>query len=163
MAVTTYSKTFALLTGLILPIIIPVSAIDKLKILTFGGNGFIGSEVVDHLLTLGHDVTVVSRGNWYYDSVQRIKPRVTRSFKCDRYAGCTSKKAFGRCEALEKCTGLMEFVESVDKFDYVIDFSAYSPSVSDFELFLLELIKSACQQSLLDWNWTCFIERFHEA
>ena len=43
------------------------------KVLSFGGNGMIGSEVM-HLMAQeegAYDVTLVSRGNWHFDSAER--------------------------------------------------------------------------------------------
>ena len=45
-------------------------------ILVFGGNGFIGAATVTRLLNAGHSVTLVNRGNWYWDSETLIKPFV---------------------------------------------------------------------------------------
>lgn len=45
-------------------------------ILVFGGNGFIGAATVTRLLDAGHSVTLVNRGNWYWDSDMLIKPFV---------------------------------------------------------------------------------------
>ena len=57
---------------------------DRPKILSFGGNGMIGSEVLSRLLARGpHDITVVSRGNWPFDSAERVRPHV-KAVKCDR-------------------------------------------------------------------------------
>ena len=53
------------------------------KILVFGGNGLLGSSTVEKLLAHGDDVTIVNRGNWYWDSKDRIKPRV-HVVHCDR-------------------------------------------------------------------------------
>ena len=50
----------------------------KIKLLVFGGNGFLGGETVAELLALKtFDITVVNRGNWKnYDSNFRIRPFV---------------------------------------------------------------------------------------
>lgn len=49
-----------------------------IKLLVFGGNGFLGGETVVELLALKtFDITVVNRGNWKnYDSNYRIRPFV---------------------------------------------------------------------------------------
>ena len=46
--------------------------LEKKKVLSFGGNGMIGSEVM-HMMAEegGYDVTLVSRGNWHFDSAER--------------------------------------------------------------------------------------------
>lgn len=78
--------------------------------LVFGGNGFMGIPTVEKLLIGGYHVTIVNRGNWYWDSDVRIKPRVSH-VTCDRY------KSLSHCKNME---ALHNF-----KFDVVIDFSAY--------------------------------------
>ena len=81
------------------------------KILVFGGNGFIGSETVRRLLNRGDEITIVNRGNWYFDSEERIKPFVKAHFRCDR-----DKSLKLDCE---------ELFTSGD-YDAVIDFSSYT-------------------------------------
>ena len=57
------------------------------KILVFGGNGFIESETVRRLRFSTEEIsliTIVNRGNWYFDSEERIKPYVSAHFKCNR-------------------------------------------------------------------------------
>lgn len=80
------------------------------KILVFGGNGFIGSETVRRLLDRGDQITIVNRGNWYFDSEERIKPYVSAHFKCNR----------DRLLELE-CEELL----TSGFYDVVIDFSSY--------------------------------------
>ena len=83
------------------------------EIVVFGGNGFIGSATVEELLKLGHTLTLVNRGNWYWDSGQTIKPHV-RHVRCDRGI------------ALKKCDDMVKFVESLNSsVDAIVDFSAY--------------------------------------
>lgn len=94
---------------------------DFRTILVFGGNGFIGAATVTRLLDAGHSVTIVNRGNWYWDSDARIKPFV-RHLRCDRM------------QSLHKCDDMNNFLTSVPTifFDAVIDFSAYHQvAVSD--------------------------------
>ena len=87
-----------------------------IEILVFGGNGFIGSSTVEQIMEREPEatVTLVSRGNWYWDSLTRIRPRVEQLIKCDRE------------QTLSDCTELVEYIASVNKFDTVIDLSAYS-------------------------------------
>ncbi|XP_061184547.1 uncharacterized protein LOC133192571 [Saccostrea echinata] len=80
------------------------------EVLVFGGNGFMGSSLVEKLLLRGYHVTVVNRGNWYWDSGIKIKPRVSHVI-CDRL------------QPLKNCTDLRVLYNS--KFDVVIDFSAF--------------------------------------
>lgn len=54
-----------------------------LDVLVFGGNGFIGAEIVLALLADGHRVTTVNRGSAYWDSAERVLPHVTQ-WRCDR-------------------------------------------------------------------------------
>ena len=81
------------------------------RVLVFGGNGFIGSEVVRRLLDHKEDVTIVNRGNWYFDSEKRIKPYIKTHYKCDR-----DKSLQLECK---------ELLHS-GKYDVVIDFSSYN-------------------------------------
>ena len=81
------------------------------KILVFGGNGFIGSEAVRRLLDKGDEITIVNRGNWYFDSDQRIKPFVKEHFICDR--------------DMRMRTECKEILTS-GYYDAVIDFSSYN-------------------------------------
>lgn len=81
------------------------------KILVFGGNGFIGSETVRRLLDKGDEITIVNRGNWYFDSDERIKPFVKAHFRCDR-----DKLLKIDCEELL----------TSGNYDAVIDFSSYN-------------------------------------
>ena len=81
------------------------------RILVFGGNGFIGSETVRKLLDGGDSVTIVNRGNWYFDSEERIKPFVSDHLKCDR-------EQVLRLE----CPQLLHSGD----YDAVIDFSSYN-------------------------------------
>ncbi|XP_029638835.1 uncharacterized protein LOC115213970 [Octopus sinensis] len=88
----------------------------RLSILVFGGNGFIGSATVSRLLKIDHSITVINRGNWYWDSDVLIKPYV-RHLKCDRM------------QSLYNCQDLVNFFKTSSSiyFDTVIDFSAYHP------------------------------------
>lgn len=81
------------------------------RILVFGGNGFIGSETVRRLLDKGDEITIVNRGNWYFDSSERIKPFVKAHFLCDR-----DKLLKIDCEELL----------TSGYYDAVIDFSSYN-------------------------------------
>ena len=52
----------------------PFITLGKKNLLSFGGNGMIGSAVLDRLIkTDVYEVTMVSRGSWHYDSNLRIK------------------------------------------------------------------------------------------
>lgn len=81
------------------------------RILVFGGNGFIGSETVRRLIDSGDEITMVNRGNWYFDSEERIKPFVSAHFICNR-----DKLLEIECEELL----------TSGSYDAVIDFSSYN-------------------------------------
>lgn len=95
----------------------------KKKILSFGGNGMIGSETLHQLLSKKddeYDITLVSRGSWPFDAQDRIAPHVKKHIVCDREEGL-----------LETCADLKREVEesSVKDGPYyaVFDFSGYFP------------------------------------
>ncbi|GFR73087.1 Udp-glucose 4-epimerase [Elysia marginata] len=94
------------------------------KILIFGGNGFMGTRTSELLIDAGHDLTLVNRGNWYWDSAFTVKP-YTRHITCDR------------AQAIEKCLKLEEFLNNSEGLDAVIDFSAYHPQYMEDALSLL--------------------------
>ncbi|XP_068670447.1 uncharacterized protein [Montipora foliosa] len=89
----------------------PLRCETSRKVLVFGGNGFIGSETVSRLLKRGDEITMVNRGNWYFDSEERIKPFVSAHFKCNR-----DKLLEVECEELS----------ASGYYDAVIDFSSYN-------------------------------------
>ena len=75
----------------------------------------LGSETVAKLKIKGHDITVLHRGTWYWDSVLRIKPWVN-FIQCDR-------------EQIDNCADkLGDIAREKGMFDLVIDFSGYKPS-----------------------------------
>ena len=64
-------------SSFLLLFLFPFITLGKKNLLSFGGNGMIGSAVLDRLIkTDAYHVTMVSRGSWHYDSNLRIK--VTR-------------------------------------------------------------------------------------
>ncbi len=106
-----------------------IVAADKKRVLSFGGNGNIGSEVL-HLMFEdgGYDVTLVSRGNWHFDSALRVKPFLSQAVVCDR---AKEPECAGESDCdintLRRCSDLMEVVNATTRFDVVLDFSAYEP------------------------------------
>ena len=95
------------------------------NILVFGGNGLLGATVVEKLLDVGDHVTIVNRGNWYWDSQTRILPHVTH-IKCDR------------TREVSPCAELETLVNATDTFDAVFDFSSYGPEETRVAIALLK-------------------------
>ena len=49
---------------------------DKIKLLSFGGNGNIGSAVLSRLIKTGQfEIVMTTRGGWHWDSDSRIGNR----------------------------------------------------------------------------------------
>jgi hypothetical protein len=72
-------------------------------------------------------VTLVSRGNWYFDSETRIKPKLSKHLICDREES-----------DLEYCTELLAYIKETEVIDVVLDFSAYSPTALEATLEVLQ-------------------------
>ena len=85
------------------------------KLLLLGGNGLLGSAAVSAILnsagSSGFEVTLLSRGNWYWDTEKLIKPFV-HHIKCTRGEGFR-----------ESCTRL----QMGQVYDTIVDFSSYDP------------------------------------
>ena len=84
------------------------------NILILGGNGMLGSATVHSLLKDDehHNIVIVNRGNWYWDTASTVKPFV-KHFECTRGDGFR-----------EECADLA----NIDGFyDVIVDFSAYNP------------------------------------
>lgn len=90
-----------------------VYADGQLNILMLGGNGMLGSATVQSILGQLGDVnlTLLSRGNWYWDTEDLIKPYVTH-VKCYRGEGFQDECAIA-------FSGVV--------YDTIIDFSSYDP------------------------------------
>ncbi len=83
-----------------------------MKILVFGGNGFIGAETVVQLLKKDATITVANRGkSWDWDTPETIKPRV-KWIKMDRKIPLINQQELMKC------------VEN-EYFDLTIDFSGF--------------------------------------
>ncbi|ESP00024.1 hypothetical protein LOTGIDRAFT_158251 [Lottia gigantea] len=82
------------------------------NILVFGGNGLLGAPTVEGLIQAGHKCTLINRGNWYWNSYITIKPHVHHI-------------KFDRMQSLSKCEALVAMLDGGQRFDLVIDFSAY--------------------------------------
>ena len=101
----------------------------KKTILSFGGNGMIGSAVLARLIEDGsYELFLVSRGNWPFDSKERIKPHV-QSIICDRdeEISCDGKDECDNNNSLHACNKLMDVIERTDEFYAVLDFSGLQP------------------------------------
>jgi nucleoside-diphosphate-sugar epimerase len=72
-------------------------------------------------------VTLVSRGNWYYDSRSRIRDKLHKHIICDREES-----------DLEHCTQLITYVQESGGIDIVLDFSAYNSQVLETTLELFK-------------------------
>ena len=82
------------------------------RVLVLGGNGFLGSETVENLMDNDYEVTILNRGNKYFDSDKRIDAYVKHGIICDR-------------DTLIRKT--CPTVAKSGKYDAVIDFSSYTP------------------------------------
>lgn len=104
---------------------------NKLKLLSFGGNGNIGSAVLSSLIETGqYEIVMTTRGGWHWDSDTRIGPHVT-TVKCNRdyQPPCAADKNATDCDinAVRQCPELVKIINQTDKFDVVLDFSGYEP------------------------------------
>ena len=84
------------------------------NILLLGGNGLLGSATVKKLLlfeSTKYKITVLNRGNWYWDTDVTVKPYV-KHIRCDRGDGFR-----------ESCPRLGDGT----MYDAVVDFSGYHP------------------------------------
>ncbi|XP_078677203.1 uncharacterized protein LOC144913926 [Branchiostoma floridae x Branchiostoma belcheri] len=84
-------------------------------VLVLGGTGFVGGTAVRLLIKSGEfDVTVVTRGNWPWDSKALIQPYV-------RHVVCDRTFAFG----LSECPALTLILRNTT-FEAVLDFNTFS-------------------------------------
>jgi len=91
------------------------------RVLVLGGTGFRGHPTTERLVQEGHNVTVLSRGNRYWDIMERLKNKVTH-WSCNRtlaldYGGAPQPTSSG----LVNCTPL---AQERATFDAVVDFSS---------------------------------------
>lgn len=92
---------------------VQVLASERFNILVFGGNGFIGSETIERILSGNHEVTIINRGNWRWDTALTVKPFV-RHIICDRTV------------MLKHCSDLQSRKSENGRFyDFIIDFSSF--------------------------------------
>jgi len=103
----------------------------KLKVLSFGGNGNIGSAVLKRMIDSGsYDIVMTTRGSWHWDSEDRIGSFV-RTATCNRdyQPACAADANATDCDinAIRQCKELMKIIEDTEKFDVVLDFSGYEP------------------------------------
>jgi len=86
-------------------------ATSKKKILILGGNGFLGSHVLHTLSEKNMEITLVNRGNIYFNSDKEAVPYADKLFTCDRNTLLRST-----------CPGLL----GKTFYDAVVDFSSYN-------------------------------------
>ena len=115
-------KAWYLVTWLVL------AQAEREKILSFGGNGMIGSVVMEKLIAEDkYDITLIHRGNWHFDTALTVMPNVN-NVVCDRNKDppCAGEVD---CDinTLHYCADVMEVVNKTDKFKAVLDFSGYEP------------------------------------
>jgi len=101
------------------------------KVLSFGGNGNIGSAVLRRMIDSGgYDIVMSTRGSWHWDSEERIAPHV-KTVTCNRdyQPACAADVNATDCDinAIKQCKELMEIITETEKFDIVLDFSGYEP------------------------------------
>lgn len=106
----------------------PGNTAKQKSILVLGGNGFLGSHTVNALLEDGsYNVTIVNRGNIYFNSNKEINLFVDRVIVCDRNTLVRSECK----ELLEKNPEKKQAKEQSEKnlpstwYDVVVDFSSY--------------------------------------
>lgn len=92
------------------------------RVLMLGGSGFRGHYTSERLLKAGHNVTLLSRGNNYWNLLDQLKQKGAVHWKCNRtidvgFGGALQAKSSG----LVNCTPL---VNSTTRFDAVVDFSS---------------------------------------
>ena len=87
------------------------SAEKKKKILILGGNGFIGSHVLHALSEEDYEITLVNRGNVYFNSDKDVLPYADKLLTCDRNTLLRST-----------CPGLL----GKTFYEAVVDFSSYN-------------------------------------
>lgn len=95
-----------------------------LNVLVLGGTGFTGYLTTERLLHEGHNVTVLSRGNHYWNIFQELKDHGAVHWKCNR----TVEKTHGG-GTLPDSSGLVncsQLTNSTVIFDVVVDFSSRS-------------------------------------
>ncbi|XP_040578642.1 uncharacterized protein [Lepeophtheirus salmonis] len=127
---------------LIISITFSPLAKSKKSILSFGGNGNIGSEVLYQLIsTKEYDdiYTVFRSGEWYFDNGERVAPKVTY-LSCDRAKDPPCPENEDPCDinSLKLCPDLFKIMNKTE-FDIVLDFSAYEPKWIRDVLGLLKL------------------------
>ena len=97
-----------------------VVAGETRKILSFGGNGMVGSAAVLSLQEKDpqhvYEITMVSRGSWPFDTEEVVKPLV-HQIVCDRDNGIRE----------ETCPELLREIQQTDEYFAVLDFSGYLP------------------------------------
>ncbi|KAL5247693.1 hypothetical protein ACHWQZ_G019547 [Mnemiopsis leidyi] len=84
------------------------------KAFLFGGNGQIGSALVEVLLRQKYEITILNRGSDYFHSKKEIEPQVN-FIGCDRFKGLKSH-----------CPGFMKYLAENAHVDVVIDLNSFT-------------------------------------
>jgi len=106
-------KPLVLLSVLIVAVHSDVYVKPK-KAFIFGGNGQIGSAVVQMLLKQNCEVTILNRGNDYFHSKSEIMPQV-KHIECDRFKGLK-----------RYCPALVEYLAANSHVDVVVDLNGFT-------------------------------------
>uniref|UniRef100_A0A915L5T5 NAD-dependent epimerase/dehydratase domain-containing protein n=1 Tax=Romanomermis culicivorax TaxID=13658 RepID=A0A915L5T5_ROMCU len=105
--------------------VVPVDCGQKsMDILIFGGNGFIGSHIVEKLIENRHKITLINRNHWPWDTSTTIRSKVFRNFILDRL-DMNSAENFRNQVINDRITSAGN--QNIP-FDLVIDLSAYTLS-----------------------------------
>lgn len=122
-----------------------------MKVLVFGGTGFFGKELVELLLSNGHEVTLVSRGNKPVQNHKNLKSIVgdrtnleilQKAFEGQQWdvaydqIGYCSNDAKILCQALENKIKHLIFTSSKSVYDYGKDLKEEKVNTLEHELVL---------------------------
>eukprot|EP00928_Gymnodinium_smaydae_P008500 TRINITY_DN13096_c0_g1_i1.p1 TRINITY_DN13096_c0_g1~~TRINITY_DN13096_c0_g1_i1.p1 ORF type:complete len:524 (+),score=100.15 TRINITY_DN13096_c0_g1_i1:140-1573(+) len=93
------------------------------RVLVLGGSGFRGHPTTEYLARLGHNVTVLSRGNSYWGVLERLRNQSVAHWKCNRTLEMgTAGRPLSEESGLALCAPLI--ADRGARFDAVVDFSS---------------------------------------